>query len=426
MSNLLAPEAERAVLAECFHSRDAVGETLGIIDAEMFDDRRHRAIFAAMVSLWESGEGVDTISLADVLREQGILEASGGVSYLAGLFNYGMTGAQAPKFARIVRDKFKLRELASLASNITEQVQASDVETAMEFAERGIHEIAQHGRAGGFDNSHKAVDEALDKIEYLYKRKGELSGLGTGFCDLDRMTTGFEPGDLVVLAGRPSMGKTSLAMNIVANVGVRQRKPVGVFSLEMTQEQLMFRMICSEARLDSQRVRMGFTRDEEWPLVIHAASALKVAPIHIDESGGISILEARAKARRLHREHNLSLLVVDYLQLLKAKKENRQQEIAEIVQGLKVLAKDLKIPVLALSQLSRAVEQRSNHRPLLSDLRESGSIEQEADIVLFVHREEKFNPTSENEGKGEIIIGKQRNGPIGTVRVTFQGKFTTF
>jgi replicative DNA helicase len=424
-------EAERAVLGAMLLESRAVAKAIEILDESCFYRPAHRQIFRALIGLWERKEdAIDGVAVAEELRRMGSFDAVGGAATLAGLLNSVATAANVEYHAQIVKEKAILRRLIEVATEIAAQAYQAEESPAdlLDRAERAMFAIADTRIRKGFVRVRELVTPAIKRIEKLYEEKKPVTGVSTGFTDLDHMTSGFQNGDLIILAGRPSMGKTSLALNMASHVALRTGMGVGVFSLEMSMEQLLLRILCSEARIGAHRVRTGYLRDKEWPLLIAAAGQLMEAPIYIDDTPAMSVLEMRAKARRLKAETNLGLIVVDYLQLMSGggRVESRQQEISEISRGLKALAKELKVPVLALSQLSRAVEARSEHRPMLSDLRESGAIEQDADIVCFVYREEHYKRTDDNEGIGEVIIGKQRNGPVGVVKVYFNAEYTRF
>jgi replicative DNA helicase len=426
-----ALEAERAVLGAMLLDGRAVSRAVEILDESAFYRPAHRRIFSALVSLWENKEdAIDALALGEELRQRGDFEAAGGAATLASLLNQVATAAHVEHHAQIVKEKAILRQLIEVSTDIARRAYEAHEEpsTLLDDAERSIFSISDKRIRKGFIPVSDLIAPAIKRIEKLYEEKKPVTGVESGFMDLDRLTSGFQAGDFVILAGRPSMGKTSLALNMAAHVALRGKLGVGVFSLEMSMEQLLLRLLCSEARVSAQRLRTGYIRDKEWPLLITAASDLTEAPIYIDDSPGMTVLEMRAKARRLKAEADLGLLVVDYLQLMQGagRQENRQQEISEISRSLKALAKELRVPVIALSQLSRATEKREGARPMLSDLRESGAIEQDADIVFFVYREEHYKRTDENEGMGEIIIGKQRNGPVGVVKVAFISEYTRF
>ncbi len=424
-------EAERAVLGAMLLDGRAISRVLEILDDTAFYRPAHRRIFSGLVRLWERKEdAIDAVALSDELRRMGEFESVGGATYLAGLLDAVATAANVEFHAQIVQEKAILRKLIEVSTEIVGHAYEGKENAAdlLDHAERAMFSISDARVRKGFIRVKELINPAIKRIEQVYEEKKLVTGIETGFPDLDRMTSGFQPGDLIILAGRPSMGKTSLAINMASHVALRAGQGVGIFSLEMSMEQLLMRILCGEARVGAHRLRTGYLRDKEWPLLITAAGELAEAPIYIDDSPGMTVLEMRAKARRLKAETNLGLIVVDYLQLMQGvgQKECRQQEISEISRGLKALAKELKVPVLALSQLSRAVEARAEHRPMLSDLRESGAIEQDADVVAFVYREEHYKRTDENEGLGEVIVGKQRNGPVGVVKVAFIAEYTRF
>ncbi len=426
-----ALDAERAVLGAMLIDSRAVARVLETLTEDAFYRPAHRRIFHAVVALWERKEdAIDAIAITDELRKQGDLESTGGATYIAGLIDSVPTSANVEFHAQIIKEKGILRKLIEISTEIVGRAYSANEEAAdlLDEAEQAMFSVSDERTRQGFVKASDLIAPTIKKIEKLYEEKKPVTGVATGYTDLDHMTSGFQPGDLVIIAGRPSMGKTSLAMNMATNVAIRGRQAVGIFSLEMSTEQLLMRILCSEARVSSHRLRTGYLRDKEWPLLIASADELSRAPIYIDETPAINVLEMRAKARRLKTEGNLGMLVVDYMQLMRGvgRQDNRQQEISEISRGLKSLAKELKVPVVALSQLSRAVESRSDHRPMLSDLRESGAIEQDADVVMFVYREEHYKREDGNEGKGEIIVGKQRNGPIGIVNVAFINEYTRF
>jgi len=426
-----AVEAERSVLGAMLLDGRAIGRALEILDEASFYRPAHRRIFSALVNLWQRKEdAVDAITLSDELRRNGDFESVGGATYIAGLMDAVATSANVEYHAQIVKEKAILRQMIEVATEIAAEAYDGRENPAdlLDRAERAMFAISDARVRKGFVRIRELMNPTIKRVEKLYEEKKTVTGVESGFLDLDHMTSGFQDGDLVVIAGRPSMGKTSLALNIAANVAIRNGRGVGIFSLEMSTEQLLMRLLCSEARVSAHRLRTGYLRDKEWPLLITAAGELAEAPVYIDDSAGMGVLEMRAKARRLKSECDLGLIVVDYLQLMSgsARQESRQQEISEISRGLKALAKELKVPVVALSQLSRAVEARADHRPMLSDLRESGAIEQDADVVAFVYREEHYKRSDDNEGLGEIIIGKQRNGPVGIVKVAFISEYTRF
>jgi replicative DNA helicase len=422
-------EAEQFVLGSILLENDALFKTLEILDADGFYRESHRKIFSAMIDLFEQNDPVDLITLTERLKKNNQLEEVGGASYLATLLNLVPTAANVRHHARIVREKAVLRRLINVATEIVSQSyqDTQDVEELLDLAEQRIFEIAEHRVTESFTNINQVLKESFKTIEQLFERKELVTGIPTGFEDLDRMTSGLQPSDLIIIAGRPSMGKTAFALNIAQKAAIKQKHPVAIFSLEMSRQQLALRLLCSEASVDSARLRSGYLDKTDWPKLTRAAGTLSEAPIFIDDTPGISVLDIRAKARRLQKERGLDLIILDYLQLMRGRSgvDSRQQEIAEITRSLKSLAKELNVPLVALSQLSRAVEQRPKGRPQLSDLRESGAIEQDADVVAFIYRPELYGD-EDTAGQAEIIIGKQRNGPVGTVKLTFLKQYTRF
>jgi replicative DNA helicase len=428
-----ALDAERSVLGAMCLSTEAVARAVERLDERSFYRESHRRIWAGIVALFERGEVVDLITLREELTRRGELESIGGTAYLTELFEYMPSAANVDHHARIVAEKAVLRRLIEAATSITEESYrgAEAAEMVLDRAQERIFDISSARTRRGFIPMREVVMETFEIIQELYDKKSHVTGLESGFIDLDAKTAGFQKTDLIIVAGRPSMGKTSFCLNVAEHCAIKNRVPVAIFSLEMAKEQVAQRMLCSQSRVDGHRLRTGYLRDAEWTVLTRAASELSDAPIYIDDTPGVSVLELRAKARRLAMEvKSLGLIIVDYLQLMRGgdDAENRQQEISRISQALKSLAKELGVPVIALSQLSRAVEQRGgDRRPVLSDLRESGAIEQDADVVLFIYRPEVYDPENEeNRGIAEVIIGKQRNGPIGSVRLAFLSPFARF
>jgi replicative DNA helicase len=425
-------EAEQSVLGGILIDNQAVNSVLEILQMDDFYSDAHRKIFAAILELSEKGRPSDLITLSDVLRDRNQIDAVGGVSYLASLVDNVPSAANISYYSKIVKEKAILRSLIGTATDIlTKSYHAgSDVDTLLDEAEHAIFEISENKIKPSFSPLKELIKDSFRTIERLYEKKELITGVPTGFEMLDEKTSGLQKSDLVVVAGRPSMGKTALALNIAQYAAIEANIPVAIFSLEMSKEQLAFRMLSSEARVDSQRLRRGFPGETDWPKLTTAAGRLAEAPIFIDDTAAITVLEMKAKARRLRAETGLGLVIVDYLQLMRSLgfRDSREQEISEISRSLKALAKELSIPVMALSQLNRQVEQRTNRRPQMADLRESGAIEQDADVIIFLYRDEVYNRAEDNPEKGtaEIIIGKQRNGPVGTVKLSFLEKFTRF
>ncbi|MBI1987419.1 MAG: replicative DNA helicase [Nitrospinae bacterium] len=423
-------EVEQSVLGAILIENESFEKCWGIITEPDFYRDAHRKIFSTILELRQAREPIDLLTLAERLRRRNLLDEVGGMAYLASLIERVPTAANVKYHAKIVREKAILRNLIHSATEIiTDSYEASEeVDELLDRAERRIFEIGERRALAGFVHLNQVLKESFETIDRLLQRKRLVTGVPTGFIDFDIKTAGLQSGDLVIIAGRPSMGKTAFCLNIAQHVGVRERLPVAIFSLEMSKEQLALRLLCSEGRLDSGKLRTGFLDKDELPKLTRAAGVLSDSLIFIDDSAALSPLDIRARSRRLQAEHGLSLVMVDYLQLIRGRGriENRQQEISEITRSLKALAKELNAPLVAVSQLSRAVEQRSDRRPQLSDLRESGAIEQDADVVAFLYRDEVYNEESLDKGMAEVIISKQRNGPIGTVKLAFHKEITRF
>jgi replicative DNA helicase len=424
-------EAEQSILGAILIDNEALPKALEVIDPDDFYKQSHRKIFQAMIELFEKSEPIDLITLTDNMKRQEELDAVGGVSYLSSLVNMVPTAANIKYHSKIIREKGLLRNLLRSATEIASRVYEDNLEAEelVDYAERSIFDISDKRIKASFVTLKEVIKGSFEMIEHLYDKKETVTGVPSGFKDLDNLTTGFQKGDLIVVGGRPSMGKTAFALNVAQHVGLESRESVAIFSLEMAKEQLAFRMLCSEAMVNSSSIRKGFIQKEDWHKLTAAASRLTGAPIFIDDSSGITVLELRAKARRLKREHGLSLVIVDYLQLMRSRGsfERREQEISDISRSLKALAKELSVPVIAVSQLNRSVEQRRPPTPILADLRESGAIEQDADVILFLYRDEVYNrDTPANKGEAEIIIAKQRNGPTGIVKLAFNSNCTRF
>jgi replicative DNA helicase len=422
-------EAEEAVLGSVLIDREAVGHIATFLHAEDFYRERNRAIFAAALNLFDRREPTDILTLKDELERAAKLEECGGAAYLASLSANVPTAVHAEYYARIVERTSVLRRLIGAAGQIAAigYEATDDVDSALDRAEQALFTVSQRRQSKDYVALSDALRSYFETIDFLHEHKGEVVGLPTGFRDLDQMTGGLHPSDLIIIAGRPSVGKTSFALTLAHNVAVKVQAPVGVFSLEMSVEQLVQRLVCAEATVDAHRLRTGFIDEYEWHRISHAFGVLSEAPMYIDDTANVTALELRAKARRMKVEHDIKLLVVDYLQLMSGRgRENRVQEVSEISRSLKGIARELNIPVIALSQLSRAVESREGHRPMLSDLRESGSIEQDADIVMFIHREELYKKDTERKNIADVIVAKHRNGPIGDVALRFFPAQTRF
>ena len=428
-------QAEQSVLGGLMldnQTWDSVADKVVVGD---FYRKDHRLIFTTIEQLAEKQDPFDVITLSEALEAIDELESVGGLAYLAMLAKDTPSAANIVAYANIVRDRSVLRQLIHVGTDISDSAfntEGRDTSDLLENAEREVFKIAeqrQRGQEGGFKPIKHLLANAVDKIETLYEQDGNITGASTGFSDLDDLTSGLQPADLIIVAGRPSMGKTTIAMNMAENIAIKGDKPVAVFSMEMPGDSLAMRMMSSLGRIDQNKVRTGKLEDDEWPRLTSAINLLAETKLFIDDTPALTPTEVRARARRLTREHGqLGLIVLDYLQLMQSPSsgENRVQQISDISRGLKALAKELNVPVVALSQLNRNLEQRPNKRPVMSDLRESGAIEQDADLIVFVYRDEVYNEDSPDKGIAEIIIGKQRNGPLGTVRLTFLGRYTRF
>lgn len=426
-------EAEQAVLGSIFLEKEAIVTVSEILTPEDFYRAAHKKIYEVMIAIGESGEPVDLITVTAALKDRKWLDEVGGIPYLSDLASSVPTAANVDYYAEIVAEKAVLRRLIRTATEIaTSGFQGLDpVENILSDAERSILEISQKGQRGGFVRVSDVLMETYNRLEKLSKSSGEVTGVPTGYHDLDRLTSGFQPSDLIIVGARPAMGKTAFALNIAQNVAVRTQKSVAIFNLEMSASQLVSRMLCAESNVDANRLRTGQLEEEDWEKIIMGMGSLSNSPIFIDDTPGITMPEIRSKLRRLHAEQNgLGLIVIDYLQLITGRSrggpENRQQEISEISRQLKMLARELNVPVIALSQLSRGVEQRQDKRPMMSDIRESGSIEQDADIVAFLYRDDYYNPESEDKNIIEVIIAKHRNGPVGKVKLAFLKEYNKF
>jgi len=422
-------EAEQSVLGAMLIDKEAILKTEFLAPEDFYKDS-HRKLFETMRDLFEKGEAVDIITVTEELRQRGLLGEVGGVAYLTTLANAVPTAANVEYYARIVQEKATLRRLIQVATEIARRGYAAEeeVEEILDDAERSILGISSRRATGGYYHLKDVMLSAWERIEEVCASKGGITGISTGFRDLDALTSGLQPSDLIVIAARPSMGKTMLCLNLARHAAVNLGIPVFIFSLEMAREQLAQRLLCAEAHVDSQRLRSGFLSEADWPKLTDALGRLSKAPIYIDDTPNLSVLEIRAKARRLKAEHGLGMIIIDYLQLMRTRgrAESRQQEISEVSRSLKALARELEVPVVAASQLSRAVEQRTDKRPLLSDLRESGAIEQDADLVAFIYREDYYKPQTEKKNIAEIIIAKQRNGPVGKVELYFKKEYGEF
>lgn len=426
-------EAEQSVLGAMMIEREAISKVSEIIRPEDFYREAHRLIYNAMMELFNKNDAVDLVTVVEILRRDEKLEAAGGISYVSALANSVPTAANVMYHARIVEEKALLRQLITTATYVAGMGYEANEEVAviMDKAEKMILEVANRKAGQEFASIKNIIFDVFDRVSELYSSKGGITGLPTGFKDLDKLTSGLQPSDLILIAARPSMGKTAFVLNIAQNVAIKEKQAVAFFSLEMSKEQLVQRMLCAEAPIDAQRLRIGELENNDWDKLVRAADRLAAAPIFIDDTAGITVMEMRSKARKLKIEHDLKLIIIDYLQLMQgsagsSRSENRQQEISEISRSLKALARELKVPVVALSQLSRGVESRQVKKPMLSDLRESGSLEQDADIVAFLYREDYYEPETEHKNITDVIIAKHRNGPVDSIQLFFHKQFTKF
>ena len=428
-------EAEQSVLGGLLLDNESWEKTADFLVEHDFYRRDHQLIFRGIAALFEQSQPVDVITLAEYHDTRGELEQVGELAYLGMLSRNTPSSANIVAYASIVRERSILRQLITVGTTISNTAfnpEGRTSEEMLDLVEGQVFEIAEKGakRAGGFVQVKEVLSKVVDRIDTLFEQDSAITGLSTGFTDFDEQTSGLQAADLVVVAGRPSMGKTTFAMNLAENAAIKSKEPVAVFSMEMPSDALAMRMLSSLGQIDQHRLRTGKLNDDDWPRLTSAIALLNEAPLFIDDTPALTVTELRARARRLKREHGLSMIVIDYIQLMQGSgggsNENRATEVSEISRSLKALAKELEVPVIALSQLNRSLEQRPNKRPIMSDLRESGAIEQDADLIVFIYRDEVYNEDSPEKGKAEIIIGKQRNGPIGTVALTFQGKYTRF
>ena len=423
-------EAEMAVLGSMLIDEEAIAQAIEILSPELFYKDNHRQIYNCILGLFNQNKAIDIITICEELKKQNILDKVEGPSYIASLVNTVPTAANIQHYAHIVREKATLRALISNSTRIISDAYTAEGNTdvVLDDAERLIFEIRDQRKSGQVVPLKEIIKDSIEAIDKLYQRKVHVTGIASGYTDFDIKTAGLQPSDLIIVAGRPSMGKSALALGMVEYAAVIEKVPTAFFSLEMSKEQMVQRLLCSHAKVDAHKVRTGFLSLSDWPKLTAAAGKLSEAPIFIDDTPSISAMELRAKARRLKSQYDIKMIVLDYLQLMRGsnKIENRQQEISDISRSLKALARELNVPVIAISQLSRAVESRTDHRPQLSDLRESGAIEQDADVVVLLMREEYYNPTEENKGLAEINIAKQRNGPVGAFNLVFVKEYARF
>ncbi len=425
-------EGERAILGGLLLDNTALAKVIELVKPDDFYREAHRLIFRAMISLFEKGEPVDWVTLTSALNQEGRLEAVGGPAYLTELDEAVPSAANILHYTKVVQEKSLLRQMISASNEISTRCYEDhrNLDQFLDEAEQIIFRIGETRIQSGFVHIKELMISGFETIESLYDRKEAITGVPSGFKDLDMFTAGFQPSDLIIIAGRPSMGKTSFAINVATNAAIEANTPTAIFSLEMSKEQIGLRILCSKARVNLKNLRTGFLSQEDWPKLTAAAGKISEAPLYVDDTPAINSLEMRAKARRLKKEKDLGLIVVDYLQLMRGTTptDSREKEISEISRALKALAKELNVPVIALSQLNRRVEERPNKRPQLADLRESGAIEQDSDVIIFIYRDEVYNQSDDNPKKGEaeLIIGKQRNGPIGLVKAHFRSSYSTF
>jgi replicative DNA helicase len=425
-------EAEQSVLGGIMVDPEALDRIVDIINEADFYKAAHKVIFNVVMSLRQKNQPVDLLTVTSALRDSGNLDMVGGTAYIASIIDSTPSSANISYYAELVRDKATLRRLIDTCSQILERAYAQEFDEMDKFlneAEAEVFQVAQKSKKSGLLPAGQIIKASLDKIEQLYNQKAAVTGVSTGFVDFDKMTSGLQPGDLVIIAARPSMGKTAFALNIAQHAALREKKSVAFFSLEMGREQVMMRMLASEAKVNLSDLRTGRVPDSFWPRLINVASKFSEAPLYIDDTSGISPYEVRALCRRLKAQRNIDLIMVDYLQImdLKSKVESRERAVAEIARTMKSLARELNVPVVVLSQINRGVEGRTDRRPMLSDLRESGAIEQDADVVAMIYRDEYYDRDSQdNKGMAEVIIGKQRNGPVGVCKLAFMSQYGTF
>jgi len=422
-------EAEQSVIGSMLIDKTAISRVVEVLKGDDFYRDSHKVIFNAIFELYQKDTPIDMITLLEHLRSAEKLDASGGVTYISEISNSVPSTANLSSYIKIVDDKSILRKLIRASTEIMENCynKQDDVEAVMDIAEQKVFNISEKKNSGDFEPMNTVLERGFLEIERIFNNKGETTGISSGFPELDEKTAGFQKGDMILIAARPSMGKTTFALNLAEYAALRGGKSVAVFSLEMSKEQLAYKLLCSEANVDMTKLRNGNLEDKDWENIAKASGPLAAAKIYIDDTAGTSVMDMRSKCRKLKMEHGIDMIVIDYLQLMSgSNSESRQQEVSEISRSIKALAKEMQCPVIALSQLSRAPEQRTDHRPMLSDLRESGSIEQDADLVMFLYRDEYYNNETEDKNVAELIIAKQRNGPVGTVKLAWIGQFSKF
>jgi replicative DNA helicase len=422
-------EAEQSVIGSMLIDKTAISRVVEVLKGDDFYRDSHKVIFNAIFDLYQKDTPIDMITLLEHLRSAEKLEASGGITYISEISNSIPSTANLSSYIKIVDDKSVLRKLIRASTEIMENCynKQDDVEAVMDIAQQRVFNIAERKNSSDFEPMNTVLERGFLEIERIFNNKGETTGVSSGFPELDDMTSGFQKGDMILIAARPSMGKTTFVLNLAQYAALRGGKSVAVFSLEMSKEQLAYKLLCAEANVDMTKLRNGSLEDKDWENIAKASGPLAAAKIYIDDTAGTSVMDMRSKCRKLKMEHGIDMIVIDYLQLMSGSNpENRQQEVSEISRSIKALAKEMQCPVIALSQLSRAPEQRADHRPMLSDLRESGSIEQDADLVMFLYRDEYYNKETEDKNVAECIIAKQRNGPVGTVKLAWIGQFSKF
>ncbi|HEY8892405.1 MAG TPA: replicative DNA helicase [Clostridium sp.] len=422
-------EAEQSVIGSMLIDKTAILRVVEVLKSDDFYRDSHKVIFNAIFELYQKDTPIDMITLLEHLRSSEKLDSSGGVTYISEISNSVPSTANLSSYIKIVDDKSILRKLIRASTEIMENCynKQDDVDAVMDLAEQKVFNISEKKNSGDFEPMNTVLERGFLEIERIFNNKGETTGISSGFPELDEKTAGFQKGDMILIAARPSMGKTTFALNLAEFAALRGGKSVAVFSLEMSKEQLAYKLLCSEANVDMTKLRNGSLEDKDWENIAKASGPLAAAKIFIDDTAGTSVMDMRSKCRKLKMEHGIDMIVIDYLQLMSgSNSESRQQEVSEISRSIKALAKEMQCPVIALSQLSRAPEQRTDHRPMLSDLRESGSIEQDADLVMFLYRDEYYNSETEDKNVAELIIAKQRNGPVGTVRLAWIGQFSKF
>lgn len=421
-------EAEQSVLGAMIIDKTSIAQVAESIKSEDFYRDAHKVIYSAIIELFQRDIPIDMVTLIEHLRATEKLESAGGITYITEISNSVPSTANLQSYVKIVEEKAILRRLIKASNEIIEQSynKQDNVEDVLDGAEKRIFDIAEKRNTSDFESISTVLERGFLEIERLFNNKGDITGVPSGFPELDSKTSGFQKGDMVLIAARPSMGKTTFALNIAQYAALRAAKSIVIFSLEMSKEQLAYKLLCAEANVDMLKLRTGNLEDQDWENIAKASGPLAAAKIYIDDTAGISVMEMRSKCRRIKLEHGIDMIVIDYLQLMSGSGESRQQEVSEISRSIKALAKEMQCPVIALSQLSRAPEQRADHRPMLSDLRESGSIEQDADLVMFLYRDEYYNKETEDKNIAECIIAKQRNGPVGTVKLAWLGQYSKF